>query len=65
MNGPRSSLAAHAAGEALSDDEVRALAGKAWIEQGVALVKPSWLASPHDRLRLIELVEKVHGERAG
>lgn len=47
----------------MSDEQLRAAASRLWVERGVAMVRPSWLPAEHDRLRLIELVDKVHGER--
>lgn len=60
----RSPLASMASsGAALPDAEVRAMAERAWIENGIAVIKPSWLANDQDRRRLVELVNRVHGAR--
>ena len=63
MSGAPSQLARHQPMPALSDGQLLALAGRAWIDYGIALFRPEDLASPFDRQAVINAAEKLYGRR--
>lgn len=60
----RSSLAAHAGSMREPDPaNARRAAREAWHVSGLVLINPEWLTGWVDRQQLINLADKVHGQR--
>jgi len=66
MSNRQSSLAPYAGSMRDPDPAAaRAAARKAWHDQGIILINPSWLPGWADRKQAEILAEKIHGKRGG
>lgn len=59
----RDSLARIQTAPAISEAQLDAMAGRAWLDFGIVLLRPEHLPNPLDRQAVLNIAEKRYGKR--